>query len=391
MKPKILFFSGNRAEFGYLLPFFIEMQNDFAIDFLISGGHLLPPWNTRKEIQTAFTKHKLDIPLLEIPIQNGENTHIDSFAHLHQKTLELLQRKEYDYAFVMGDRPESFAFASCVFLHNIPLIHYGGGDITDNAYYIDSNIRHVITKMAHLHFTLSDDASKVVEQLGEESWRVTKAGISTYDYDRLHLLVTKEELAKEFSLIDFDKVLLIFTYHPVQYKSAQENLKDFMMLLRIIEALTLPTIITYPNNDSGSLEMVVFLENATFPKHIKAVKNLGTTKIMALYKHTKAIVVGNSSGGVLETVLFKTPTLNIGDRQGNRKRSANIFDVNLDEDAVAKKLHFIVHNYDKIKEQATSTSDTFGDGNAASIVTRKLQTKTLTKEKLLFKKFNRFS
>jgi len=389
MKPKILFFSGNRAEFGYLLPFFIEMCDDFEIDFLIAGGHLLPPWNTVTEIKASLTQHKLPLTLLKITPLEYTKTHTDSFSYLHQETCKALMQKHYDYAFVMGDRPESFAFASAIFLHNIPLIHYGGGDVTDNAYYLDSNIRHAITKMSHLHFTLSDDAATVVKQLGEEAWRVTKAGISTYDYARLHLLKTPKKLQKEFPLFKPNKKLLIFTYHPVQYKNAQENLNDFLMLLELVTHTKIPTLLTYPNNDTGSEKIIDFLEKNSLPSHIASVKNLGTPTLLALYKYAKAIVVGNSSSGVLETVLFCTPTLNIGDRQGNRKRSANIIDAPLKAQAIKEKLNFLINNYDTFEKEAAKDRYTFGKGEAARLVAQKLKQANITKERLLFKKFVR--
>jgi GDP/UDP-N,N'-diacetylbacillosamine 2-epimerase (hydrolysing) len=387
MKPRVLFFSGNRAEFGYLLPFFIEMHDDFKIDFLIAGGHLLPPWNTITEIETSLTQHKLPLTLLKITPLQHTKSYTDSFAHLHQETSNVLMQKHYDYAFVMGDRPESFAFASAIFLHNIPLIHYGGGDVTDNAYYLDSNIRHAITKMSHLHFTLSDDAATVVKQLGEEAWRVTKAGISTYDYERLHLLETPQKLQKKFPLFKPNKELLIFTYHPVQYRSAQENLNDFLMLLELVTHTKIPTLLTYPNNDTGSEKIINFLEKNSLPSHITSVKNLGTPILLALYKYAKAIVIGNSSSGVLETVLFCAPTLNIGDRQGNRKRSANIIDAPLEPQSIKEQLSFLIKNYDTFKEHAAKDAHTFGSGEAARIITEKLKQTTLTKERLLFKKF----
>ncbi|MFA6192768.1 MAG: UDP-N-acetylglucosamine 2-epimerase [Sulfurimonas sp.] len=385
---KILFFSGNRAEFGYLLPFLIELNAHHEIDFIISGTHLLPPWNTSVEILESVRKHDLNVNLIKIEIPNNPNAHIDSFALIHQKTVKILKETHYDYAFVLGDRPESFAFASAVFLHNTPLIHYAGGDVTDNAY-LDSNIRHVITKMAHLHLTLSQDSKGVVEQLGEEKWRVKNVGISTYDYDRLNLLPTIEEIEAKFPLFDLTKKTLIVTYHATQYKTPHANYLDFKNLLEILSEFNLNTILTYPNNDTGSEEIINYLENTTFEKNIALVKNLGTLTMLSLYKNFDTIVVGNSSSGLLETCLYKTPTLNIGDRQGNRKKANNVLDVNLDKNEIEEKLGYILQNYEKIKTACEENRGIFGFGESTKILREIIEDASLTKERLMFKRFVR--
>ncbi len=383
---RILFFSGNRAEFGYLLPFLIELNALHEIDFIISGTHLLPPWNTSVEIQESIRKHELNINIIKIEIPNNPNAHIDSFALIHQKSVDIIKEKSYDYAFVLGDRPESFAFASAVFLHNTPLIHYAGGDVTDNAY-LDSNIRHVITKMAHFHLTLSEDSKGVVEQLGEEEWRVKNVGISTYDYDRLGLLPTKKEIAEKFPTSDFTQKTLIVTYHSTQYKNTHANYEDFKNLLKILSEFNLNTILTYPNNDTGSEKIIDYLENTTFEKNIALVKNLGTLTMLSFYKNFDTIVVGNSSSGLLETCLYKTPTLNIGDRQGNRKKADNVFDVNLDKYEIKEKLTFILENYEEIKKKCETNKGIFGFGDSTKILREIIEDTSLTKERLMFKRF----
>ncbi len=385
---RILFFSGNRAEFGYLLPFLIELNTHHAIDFIISGTHLLPPWNTIAEIEESMCKHNLSVNLINIPIPNIPNAHIDSFALIHQKSVDILKEKSYDYAFVLGDRPESFAFASAVFLHNTPLIHYAGGDVTDNAY-LDSNIRHVITKMAHLHLTLSENSKSVVEQLGEEEWRVKNVGISTYDYDRLNLLPTIGEIEAKFPLFDFTQKTLIVTYHATQYKTPHANYLDFKNLLEILSEFNLNTILTYPNNDTGSEEIIEFLENTQFAKNIALVKNLGTLTMLSLYKNFNTIVAGNSSSGLLETCLYKTPTLNIGDRQGNRKKANNVLDVNLDKKEIEEKLGYILQNYEEIKTACEANRGIFGFGKSTKILREIIEDASLTKERLMFKRFVR--
>ena len=42
---------------------------------------------------------------------------------------------------------------------NIPTIHVEGGDITEGGAFDDS-VRHAMTKLAHIHFTTNEEATK---------------------------------------------------------------------------------------------------------------------------------------------------------------------------------------------------------------------------------------
>ena len=386
MKRKILFFSANRAEFGYLLPFLIELGEEFEVELLVTGAHLLEPWHTIDEIYSAIEHYNLAVTLHPFAIPKTRNSSIDSHHTIEAKTAQLLQNNHYDYAFVFGDRPESLAFATASFLHQTPLIHYAGGDVTNN-YYLDSTIRHAITKLSHLHLTLTQDAAQVVRQLGEEAWRVHNVGISTFDFDRLNLLPSKEQLASMFPKLSLDKELVIFTYHAAHYKDAQENLQDYLELINLLKQLPVECIVTYPNNDTGSQKIIEYLESAEFTEHMQLVKNVGTLTLLALYKNYKTLIVGNSSGGLLESALYKVPTLNIGDRQGDRKRVDNVIDVPLEIRQIEEKVHFMIKHYEQIRQRSEKRKGYFGTGQSVLILKKILQDPTLTRDKLLDKRF----
>ncbi len=386
MKPKILFFTANRAEFGYLLPFLIGLDNEFDVELMVTGAHLLEPWHSIDEIQNACRQYKLNVTLHPFTIEPTGNTSIDSHHYIQEKAAQLIQKNHYDYAFVLGDRPESLAFATASFLHQTPLIHYAGGDVTNN-YYLDSTIRHAITKLSHLHLTLTQDAAKVVEQLGEESWRIHNVGISTFDFDRMGLLPSKEEISAFLPKLSLEKELIIFTYHAAHYKSAEENLEDYRQLLQLLEKLGIETIVTYPNNDTGSQKVIEYLENSHFPSHIQLVKNMGTLRLLTLYKNYRTLIIGNSSGGLLESALYRVPTLNIGDRQGDRKRVDNVMDAALEMREIEKKINFMIKNYDAIQQQSEARSRYFGSGESVLVLKNILSDKTLTRDKLLYKQF----
>ena len=59
------------------------------------------------------------------------------------------------------------------------------------------------------------------------------------------------------------------------------------------------------------------------PKTSIAFSSLGQLKYISCLKYIGAIV-GNSSSGIIETPTFKTPTVNIGDRELGRVMAKNV-------------------------------------------------------------------
>ena len=51
-----------------------------------------------------------------------------------------------------------------------------------------------------------------------------------------------------------------------------------------------------------------------------------------------AVLVGNSSSGLIEAPLLKLPVVNVGERQRGRLRGDNVIDVRADRDAIAAAL-----------------------------------------------------
>ena len=61
------------------------------------------------------------------------------------------------------------------------------------------------------------------------------------------------------------------------------------------------------------------------------------------------LVLGNSSSGIIEVPILKSPTLNIGDRQKGRIFSKSIFQTNMSSSNIQKKIKYILKNKKKIK------------------------------------------
>jgi len=251
------------------------------------------------------------------------------------------ERFEADYLYIVGDRYEAFAAAAASFFQRIPIAHQGGGAITEGGCF-DDQLRHAITKLAHLHFVSCREHYDNLIKLGEEPWRITISGNTLPDRE-----------TGEAEPCD-----ILFTQHAIPGQDAQAQIRESLSALA---ELNMPTIITYPNPDPGREEILDEFTNWRHVKCFRFIPNLGD-RYTATMKNAK-VVVGNSSSGIIETSFFGVPCVNIGDRQKGRARAENVIDVPYDREKIKQAILEAV-NMERV------CSDKFKGGGAAAIVSK---------------------
>lgn len=385
---KISIFTGNRAEFGILFPIISELSTVYEIDLLLSGAHVLSPWNTKMAVVEQLEQCNIACNVIEIPLEESGDVYIKCMGIIYDGTTEYYAKnKDVSLAIVLGDRIESFAFALGTFYSQIPLIHLCGGDVV-NVPNFDTNVRHSITKIANYHFVMSESSKETLLQMGEEEHRILNMGNPSFDYERMGFLPAKEELQKRFQIKDDDKVV-VFTFHPASMKSAEQNFMEFKTSLdAVVESNTDKVIVTYPNNDPGYEQILEYLESMNANDKLCCVKSLGTYNYLSLMKNFKTIIVGNSSSGLLETPWYCVPVLNVGERQNERIRGCNVTDVAVDYEKIQTKLNITVECYDSLREDNKKMQQIFGNGQAAIKARQYIDLLfENTKEEQLYKKF----
>ena len=93
---------------------------------------------------------------------------------------------------------EKLAPASVALAMRIPVAHIEDGEVSQGA--IDDAVRNALTKLAHIHFTSTETARLRVISMGEEPWRVHRAGAPSIDHLRRSPLLDRAAL-------DLDDVL----------------------------------------------------------------------------------------------------------------------------------------------------------------------------------------
>ncbi|EJL4569028.1 UDP-N-acetylglucosamine 2-epimerase [Campylobacter upsaliensis] len=322
-RKKIALVSATRAEWYLLWNLAKELEKDEGIELLllVTGAHLSESFgNTYQEIEKDFNiTHK--IPILE---NNDDKLSLaKSLAVAVSAFAEAFETLKPDAVVILGDRYEMLGVASAALMMHIPIIHLCGGELTLGA--MDDSIRHSISKMASLHFVSTKAYKKRLMQLGEEEGRIFNVGSSAGENVKKLKLLSKKELESELGLSL--KNFLLITYHS-ETLNLQNTKKEVQILLDFLDTLKDITLIfTKANADENGLLINQALENYCLKNSHKAklFDNLGALKYLSALKHAKA-VVGNSSSGICESGFFKTPCINIGDRQKGRLRGANIID-----------------------------------------------------------------
>jgi UDP-hydrolysing UDP-N-acetyl-D-glucosamine 2-epimerase len=281
-----------------------------------------------------------------------------------------------DIILLIADRYEMLAPASVALALRIPVAHIEGGEISEGA--IDDMVRNALTKMAHVHFTSTFAARNRIIAMGEEPWRVHRAGAPSLDHLRKSSLFTREQLEKQLGL-DLGRPTAIVSYHPVTL--AKDTLEETTALFSAFEELSQQLLFCFPNADAGSRELIDRTKKFLAARESgRLFVNLSAVTYWSLLRSAD-LFIGNSSSGIMETPSFALPTVNVGLRQQGRERARNIIDAAPQRDAIlaatrkADSLEF--------RESLRGLINPHGEGTAAETIVRVLTTVALGRELLL--------
>lgn len=329
---RIAVFTGTRAEYGllYWLMKEIAAAPDLELKTVVSGAHLSPEFGlTYRQIeQDGFQIDERIEMLLSSDTAVGV---IKSMGLALIGMADALARLMPDVLVILGDRYEALAMAQAAMIMRIPVAHLHGGEITEGAY--DDAIRHAITKLSYLHFTANDAYRQRVIQLGEAPERVFNSGAVGLEHINRTPLMSRDALSASLGFT-LDKPYFVVTYHPVTLFS-EPAVESFQALLNALDEYPdHQVIVTYPNADDGGRQLIPLLKHyaALQPERVLAIPSLGFQRYLSAVKHC-AVVIGNSSSGIIEVPSLGVPTVNIGQRQKGRMAAASV--VNCQPDSVS--------------------------------------------------------
>ncbi|MHC1682815.1 MAG: UDP-N-acetylglucosamine 2-epimerase [Clostridiaceae bacterium] len=373
----------SRADFGLLYPIMkeIEKSKELKLKIIVSGLHLLKECGeTLENIKKKF--NDFDVVDLYLP-QNDKYKTVKGVGIGFMSFSEYIKYNKLDLMIVLGDRVELMVPVYSAMICGIPTAHIFGGDSIDQYITYDNNIRHSITKLAHIHFTANENHSKRVEMLGEEKWRIFTVGSPALDYIKNCTFIDINLLQEKFNKINFKEQYAVFTYHPVHLELDNVELQ-IDTILKCLKVNNLQVICTKPNNDIGSEVILekIKKEHVSNTKFL-LVENISQEEYYSLLKYS-SFMIGNSSSGVLESTSFEVPSINIGTRQKGRIQGKNVIDTDYSFEEINGAILKCLDS--EFKKKCKSYTNPYGDGTSSKKIVNEIITLLNSDKNLLIKK-----
>ena len=383
---KIFIFTSTRADYGIQRWIIKELQNysNFDIFVIVGGAHLSEKYGyTIEEILKDDVKNIIKLPFLSDSL--NASSLIASVGNGLTQVSEIFTKYGPDMIILLGDRYELFVGAIAALLYNSIIIHIAGGAITTGA--LDEQVRHAITKMAHIHMPTTELNAENISKMGEEDWRIHIVGAPNLVNIKKMELYKEEEILKLTS-VDVNRNTIICTYHPVTLEGEDSVKWQIKNLLEALSKFDFQIVFTRPNAEVGSDKIVNMIKEFV-DNNPKAYffNSLGTKLYLSFLKYAKA-VVGNSSSGIIEASSFSIPTVNIGNRQEGRLRSESVIQSGYSINQIYKGIEKAVYDTEFLKK-IKKIKNPYGNGKASKYVVKAMnEIIRIPKESLLKKKLD---
>jgi len=363
---RIAVITTSRADYSHLYWVLKKLQAHPKIDLrlLVTGAHPAPSFGYS---EAQITEDGFEIEA-SIEALIDSDTDVGMAKTIGVATLglaDVLGRLRPDLLLLIADRYEMLAPASVATALRIPIAHIEGGEISEGA--IDDAIRNALTKLSHIHFVSTELAKKRVMAMGEEAWRVVRAGAPSLDHLSHSTLLSKAEVFKKLEL-QFTEPPKIIAFHPVTL--AKDPNAEGRELFSALDQLTGPFVFCFPNADVGHQSIID--HTMTFcakRSDAQVFVNLNPIDYWSLLKQAQWMM-GNSSSGIMETPSLALPCINIGERQKGRERALNIIDVPADQNAIVAAVSQAQSQ--SFQDGLSGMTNPYGDGQAADRIVHTL-------------------
>lgn len=374
---RVCYISGTRADFGLMKRTLtlVAAHPALEIGVVATGMHLSPAYGeTVREIEEA------GLPILaRVPVDLQPATGAAMARGIGVMTgafVDILEARRPDIVLLLGDRGEMLAGAIAAIHLNIPVAHIHGGERSGT---VDEPVRHAISRLSHLHFAATEEASKRLVGMGEDPRRVHVTGAPGLDELVDVALPSRAEVA-EIHGVDAERPIAMMAFHPVLQEADTAAEQTRAVLQALLDA-GLQVVALAPNADAGSDGVRAVLEQAAREGRVVLHTHLPRPAFVALMARAD-LMIGNSSAGIIEAASFGTPVVNVGSRQNLRERNLNVVDAPGTVEALASAVNrqLAIKRYPQ--------ANIYGDGRAGLKITQLLASESLDRE--LLSKANRF-
>lgn len=267
-----------------------------------------------------------------------------------------------DLLLILGDRFEAVAAGLAMVPIGVPVGHISGGSITEGA--IDDVFRHCLTKIAAVHFCDLPRFAQRIQHMGEPTDRIFTTGALGLDACIGASVRDFDAFVAGHGLAGLRPGFVLATLHPESQRPEVTRPMAEAMVAALSDTGR-QVVYTYPNADPGSDSVIEIVEAvAASSPDSYCVRGFGADWFPTAMAHA-GVMVGNSSGGIIEAASFGLPVIDIGDRQKGRDHGPNVIHCNRDRTAILEAISTATH---PDFEPFAAAPNVYGDGRGAQRV-----------------------
>lgn len=320
---RVCFVTGTRAEFGLMRTVLeaIDAHPALQLQLIVTGMHFdRRHGRTLDQINAEGWLERHEHALVPWrPVGDDRATVAEASGRAMAAIAKSLSTLQPEITLVVGDRVEAFAAAAAGHIAGAIVAHVHGGDRALGQ--VDDALRHAITKLAHVHFPATIASADRIKRLGEEAWRIRRVGSPGVD-GIAEAAVSSATLRQRFPSLEARQFALV-VLHPTDSDAAGEAKRARMVLRAVRRSGISRAVIVYPNNDPGAVGIITCWESETRESREIVLRDAPRGLFLALMRDA-AVMIGNSSSGIIEAASFGTPVIDIGARQRGRERGGNV-------------------------------------------------------------------
>ncbi|WP_411037487.1 UDP-N-acetylglucosamine 2-epimerase [Shinella sp. BYT-45] len=372
---KVLYLSGTRADFGLMRRTLKAIDADarLALEVAVTGMHLLPDYGLT--VNEIAANGFAIAGRIETPDSAGSARQMAvNIARVIEGMGEIIARSRPDVLVLLGDRGEMLAGAIAATHEDVAIVHIHGGERSGT---VDEPVRHAISKLAHFHFTSTQDARRRLIRMGEREDRVWVVGAPGLDGLSQDAVLPRAELLASLRLEPARPVAL-FVHHPV-VQDADAMARETQAILAGLFQSGCQIVALAPNSDAGGKDMRAALQTVSSHPDFRLVTHFPRSQFVS-WMAIADLMIGNSSAGIIEAGSFGTPVVNVGSRQNLRERNPNVTDVAEADEALPGVIRAV------LARGRLEPHNVYGDGAAAPRIAALLASVPLDPEAL--RKFN---
>lgn len=356
---KVFVLTGKRGGFGAMKPMLRLLRDDpaFELQLVVTDQHVNPKFGaTAREVEREFRiAARVDM------------AQTDASAAARAKAVGTCMREMSDVfvglapdiCVLYGDRSEVLATALAATLLGLPIAHVQGGDVSGS---LDENMRHALTKLAHLHFPSTEESAARIRAMGEEPWRVHVVGDNHIDLIVAGEYESPETVAAALGL-DLDQPIIVVLQHS-ETTAPGDAYAQMVETLAAVKKTGLQAVVVHPCSDQGYDGILRAIAEVEDNPNFRIFVNLDASMFWGLLS-VASVMIGNSSAGLIETPSFRIPAIDVGRRQIGRRRAENVIHAGHDRGEIFAALKIALED-GAFRARVVHCSQPFGGGQAGS-------------------------